>query len=309
MSRLPLPPKQIVLDADRGLPVVRVAKGLTVYFDDGVHWSASAATELFDAFLTRADRDRLSWFTTSMMHRWQSLRPEELPGLREQLVADRVLARVRHLFTFEVADARMAPVLAFRYHEIDAARARHAGWLQLLFPRAFSGDELLALMLEIGQLHPVCCASAGWVASVAPGLGGTAFDGLYGMCKRYLGLDVAVPERGCRRARSFLPSPAWLTLLGPSVLRPEETTRIIDHPFQHPGIRTFRLAGGLLLQAGAAPELGDGNLMELPVAMAEVAQVLDPWIDPRPIPFDGRWSEGDSMHAWVHRFASLEAWL
>ncbi|MEC7522937.1 MAG: type VI immunity family protein [Myxococcota bacterium] len=302
-----LTPKRAVLDADRELSIVRVAKGLTVYFSDGLHWSAEGAPALFDAFLRRVDPAALGWFTTSMMHRWEARVDTEIDALRNHLVADRVLGRVRHLFTFEVADDRLAPVVAFRYHEVDPARARHAGWAQLIFPREFPADELLALALEIGQLHPIRCATAGWIASVAPGLGGTADDALYGMCKRYLGLDVPRPAKAAKAALRWLPSPAWLSLLGPDLLPRERAGSLAELTFDHEDVKVFQLSRGTLIRAGASPELADVNQMELPLALAEVAQRLDRYLDPEPARFGGRWGEDDAR-GWVHRFAAPEHW-
>jgi hypothetical protein len=303
----PLFPKRVYLAADPRLTVARATLGVTLYLDDPHAWAAGGWTALFDAFLARAPAGRLHWFTTSMLPEWKHIRPSELPQLREHLAADTLLGRMRHLFSFEIADDRYAPSVGFRYREIDPARSNRTAWLQLLLPPETPADELLALMIEIGQLYRVYSGIAGWTASYSRAFGGAALEALWGTCKRYIGLDVQSPDHASRRAATWLPSTSWLTLLG-SRFAGEAIEAVGKHEWRTSGSRVLPLRHGTLVKAGAAPELGDTNGMEYPAAQSEAAQVLSRWTDPAPAPLGAAFDE-EATSAWVHRFAHHEAWI
>jgi hypothetical protein len=141
----------------------------------------------------------------------------------------------------------------------------------------------------------------GYLATWDPAHKALSWDLAYAWLKRYAGLDVQDPEAASWLAPAGLLGTGWLTIVG----RPLAEARELDlgalAALERPGLRATSPAGGLLLQAGARPPLGDLNRMEWPTELAEVAHLLGELVVPEPPAYYGPFSEHGDAAKWLRR--------
>ncbi|MDY7231162.1 type VI immunity family protein [Hyalangium rubrum] len=286
--------------------VTRCALGLTLYLDEPFVWASEGARALLECYLQLAPREALSWYTTSTLDAWHRFTPEAAESILESLPVPWSEERVRHLFTFRLADELGAPGLGFLYKEMDAARGRR-GFLQLLLPERHDPKDLLRLANEIGERWPVLCGVGGYMGTWNEWLKPTAFWSLLRWSKRFLGLDIQDPDPMCWFAADGLPGSNWLTLVGDGLAE-----RIgLDVPALQAqrwteGTRVHALRRATLIQAGAAPTLGDVNALSYPAAYAEVARVLEPYFVKEAPEYWGGFHEEKKTAQWLRRLVYPE---
>ncbi len=289
--------------------VTRMTLGLTIYLADGHFWASSGARSLYERFAESVGVGSLRWFCTSTNAAWRVVTPEIVPLLADHLSVKHLARRARHLFEFRIADDTAAPSIAYTYREIDPSHPRRSGFVQLAFPAHFSVDELLQLAIEVGQRLPIYSAVAGWVPSYSRHHEREAFRRIYNQCRRYLGMDVQVPEVGSWHAKEGLVGASWLTLVGAPLAERLglDLAGLRTHSWRAE-VAVFPLQRATLIRAGRSPSLGDVNLMEYPAAQAEVARVLAPYQRQELAVLPGRFGEEDATPRWARRFVEPMAW-
>lgn len=302
-------PDEIVLDSDPSRVVARPVLILTAYLADDAAWSRHHLSDVLRLFVNVVGADRLPFYTTSLSPDWLRVRPAEV----EQLIDDaRNLwwrGSVRHHFWLRIQDVISAPSVGFSYREVDSALQPRSGFLQVTLPLDHATDDLLQLTLAVAHTGAVHSAVAGYGYSYDPWFKSTAFWEAYRSCRRYLGVDIQDPDQMAWHARAAVPGTNWLTVLSDSLLATcgVERAAIAEHRFAS-RVQALALPTAVVLRAGDQPEWGDRNLLSVPAAYAEVAQLLAPHF-PVGLQYWGGFAEHAATDAWLHRFDQPSGWL
>jgi len=294
------------LARDPRVTVARVELRLTMYLVEPAVWASGGATAMLRAFLKTAGPERLNWFTTSLLDRWEPIGPAGLDTLVERTIAP-WHQQVRHLFGFQLVDDPGAPSKGFTYREIDPGRSRRTGVLEMILPNESEPDDLLTLAAQAGDL-PFASGIGGYAVVWNPLHKATAFGQAHRWCKRFVGLDLQDPEQMAWHAWSALPGTNWLTLVGQPVA---DTARLdlsgLQRQKREDDISVTTLKHGTLVCAGAEPSLGDLNVFDPVPAYAEVARALAPGFV-KEIEYWGTFTaNGDTKH-WLRRFIEPRGW-
>jgi hypothetical protein len=298
------------LRRDNDEAVVGVALGLTAYLADPAHWAKGPITKALEAFLSRVTKERLGWYTTSLLTEWRSVKSRDLPTVVAALTSSGYLVdRLRHHFFFRLADTWGAPGLGFSYTEVDPKRADRAGVLELTLDQEADPGQLFQLMMELSHLGPIHCAVGGYALRWHVRYQRQAFNVFYYWAKRYLGIDAQDAEAMAWKAPAALPGTSWLTFIGKSLAaareRPLEELAIRKW---ERGVAAIAAPGGLLLRAGEAPTHGDRNNLIYPRAYAEVARALADDFVEKPPEFWGNFFHLQATRAWLRRFIEPKEW-
>lgn len=296
--------KRVIVPAT-GEVLVRPGLTLTVYLDvPNPRVDPVTLVDVCRSYLERIDPGRLRWFWSSVTGRWRTTGN----ALHDILVGLEVQAGgvPRHLFRFSIVDSTDVPSWGFTWFEADPARSTLTSYLQLYWPWDADPDELLAMAIEIGQTCRVHAGVGGLHFNWNRRWMKDAMDAIARLARRYLGIDVQVPDLAAEYARRALPGTSWVTLVGTSLPTPPPSVTA-------PDIAGLTLASAYLFRAGERPQAGDVNFAEYPHAQASVARALSPLIVRDPPPFLHRWSTGGSDTAddtvrWLRRFERAEDW-
>ena len=292
------------------MTTARTALGLTLYLDEPLRWSHSHAGDLFGSFLALVGPERLRFWTNEAMSTWKRVDRDFLAHASSSISTGGMSRYIRHQYGIQIANDPGAPSLAFRYKELDPARGPRASYLQIVLPLDHDPNDLVQLALEVANAYPVRFAAGGFVGTWNPQARTTAWTRLYGWSRRYLGLDLAYPERWSWHLAKGLPCPSWITLLGRRHMDALgiDGAALLGRAWRQ-DVTAFPLPEAIVLRAGEQPSLGDRNCIHYPAAIAEVACALDPWMLVEPPPFPGRFTEEEATDAWLHRFAFPERWV
>jgi hypothetical protein len=295
-----------VLARAPSVTVARCALGLTLYLDEPLEWAKGGVARALDAFLRRAPVERLEWYTTSMIDRWIHTSPSTMQALTESLTVGWNSGRPRHLFWFRLVDDTNTPECWFSYREVDPVREKRAGFLSVGFPQTTPPRTLLDYVVEVAGTEPYVCGTAGYLGSFNEWEKSTAFGVFHRWSRRFRGLDLEDPDRFGWAVRDGLVTTSWLTLIGRPLLDRFGVGASAAHRrFRH-GVEAAELRGGLLVQAGAAPTLGDVNQLRVPAAYHEVARFLEPCLTPSLPTMYGTFYDTDDTAKWQRRFLDLE---
>jgi len=306
---VPIPAPPVLSHLETADTVVRVELGLTAYLAEPRLWATDGAARVLRAFLALVPSSGATYYTTSLLTTWRTRRGDDLAILAEALSARGfVVAPLRHQFWFRLADDPGAPGLGFSYTEIDPARATRSAVLEVTLPFGTDPEKLRALSEEVGRTGPLHALIGGYAARWNPRFRALAFSQLHRWCRRYLGLDVQVPEEMAWHAPRALPGVNWLTLVGEKLARERDLDlAALAARFKEP-VWATDLPSGLLLRAGATPTLGDLNALEWPAAQAEVARALVDLLVEEPPGFWGDFHDLADTGKWFRRLVAPTEW-
>lgn len=296
----------IVSPADPSVTIARVELGLTLYLDPQIAWAQAGAASVLRYFLEIVPPEYLCWYSTSHMEGWRKVERETQAEMADLLPLPWSQGAPRHLFEFEITDDVECASCGFWYREIDSGRAGRAGIIEVTLPQEFHPGHLLNLARAAFQAGPLWAGIGGYVVRLGRRYRADAFDVAWAWSRRFSGLDIQDAERAAWRATAGLPGVNWLTLLGSS-LAPKfdfdvEVAR--RHSWIDPMISCEVASGNLLIAAGEAPTLGDGNRFEEPTAYREVASVARKLFYDDPPEFLGRFRDEGSTEKWFRRLLS-----
>jgi hypothetical protein len=305
----PLPFAPSVLARRPEIAVSRLALGVTLYVDDGLGWGKKHAVEALDRFLRVVQRRGDWWFTTSMISSWRRISERGLPEVRAALGIGWDESRPRHLFWFRLVDDTNAPGVGFSYREVDDRRGARTGFLEIFLPQDESPRALLQLVLSVVEAAPFWSGVGGYVATWNHWTKPISFWSIFKWCRRFIGIDVQVPDEMAWLARGGLPGTGWLTLLGaPLINRLEiDVGALSAAPAPHATV-VQELPRGALVRAGEAPTVGDVNNLGYPAAYAEAARLLAPYLVAAPPRLWGGFYDDDMSAKWFRRLLDPEGW-
>lgn len=307
-------PKPLHLREDPEAIVCSVALGLTVTLAEPVDFLLrQGPAQLLRAFLALApdtEPHAPRWFWTSARSGWRRLSSDVTSDLSAELSAGAWLAgRPRHLFSFRVTDRPSAPRSSLHYWEVDPARSARPAGFSITLPAHLDARRLEDVLAMVASEHPIFAALTGFEVSLHPELQGVGLRAAYPWFRRYLGLQPPAALTMRRMAPVALPGVAWLTAVGlPLQARLPGLAAAASARAWGRGVGVSALPRALILRAGAAPELGDLNQMEYPSALAEVAQVMSPFLPNEPVSLPGGFHVERTTADWMRRFEAPERW-
>lgn len=307
----PFPFTPSLLTARPEVAVSRLALGLTLYIEGGLAWAQTHAVAALERFVRLVPQRDSWWFTTSMLSDWRrvSERRGTTAELRDALGIHWNKSRARHLFWFRLVDDTTAPGLGMSYLEVDDQRSARTGFLQIFLPQDEEPARLLELARELGESAPFVNGVGGYLATWNHWTRGTSFWSIHKWCRRFVGIDVQVPDEMAWLARAGLPGSNWLTLLSASFIERLEIDvgALRERPAPH-GTAVLEMGRGALVRAGDAPTIGDVNMLGYPAAYAESARLLAPYFVDAPPRLWGGFYDDDQSVKWFRRLLDPEGW-
>lgn len=315
-----LPPSSFPLSrqsirSEDGRTVIGPALGTTFYLADPFFWAERGVVDALQLFVEGPWRGRLAYYTTSLLDRWRPLDG----GLRDVLAAltrEKLLVRgPRPFFSFSVADDPHVPSTAFTYTEVDPRRSDRTSVLELTLAATDPPAWLREVSLRTAALGAFYSGVGGFVARFNPLFRRLAFNQFFLWARRFVGLDVQIPDDSSWSAAFALQGSSWLNFLGAPWAERREVDLVAwrTQTWRAPGvtctgIRPHAADRSVLLQAGESPTLGDRNDLVWPAAYAEVARALVDFFPEDPPTFWGAFAEHELTEAWMRRLVVPKEW-
>ncbi len=160
-------------------------------------------------------------------------------------------------------------------------------------------DRLVEWAIRVAEIHPFETGQLGYSFNQLQRTWTAQADEFVGeVAMRFRGFDILEPGLA-RAARGMVPNCAWLNFLGERVIDKLGGDSAIIAALS-PAVTVRRISGGLLLQAGERPPIGDSNGQALDLdPVREVARLTKPLRIARKVLFYGT---EEFRNGWVHRF-------
>lgn len=289
--------------------VSAVELGFTFYLSEALFWAQEGAGRALESFLQRVPPDRFAWYTTSLLAEWHRAGGVGAPKLASSL-SYWMLAKPRHLFSFDLVDDTDVPSYGFSYREYDPTRGGpRASVLEVTLPQQHDPIILLDLVRALADIGPFWCGVGGYAFRWNRNHKNTAFWRGHDVGQRYLGVDMQDTEEMSWSACAALPGTNWLTLIGKPLagIRPIDLSILGAQKWVN-DISLGPAGPGVLVRAGQEPAAGDRNRLEYPMAYAEVARALAPHFAEPPPELWGQFFRQKDSRAWFRRFLEPDAW-
>ncbi len=227
----------------------------------------------------------------------QRFERQELPDLRQ-----------REHWGYVFSDGRASDSWLFMFHGYrPALEAGKASFYRFEFDWQLEPGRLLEFTEEVLCIVRCISGYAGYMFQGQP-LGPfrkSSFDQFYAWARRYWGVDVEDLDVSVNHMLDGYRCPSWLTVMGERLERREPNA---VSEAARAALRSVRTPGGMLLQAGPKPVLGDQNRRESLDGYAAIARALEPLQVRQHGTFGGsRWDESRTM-AWLRRFTEPGGW-
>jgi len=316
MARLAEPAEEHTVDLDRSLAVIHPRDGVmvqvcllaTLYFQRGHLLERRAAVaECFREY--RATMGDLLCWAHPGNNRFQHLAPGDAP-LKDParfLIEDQLRAYGSGFTWHGGRDAHSADphwIAALGAPSGESERQGALSYLQVAFPLTWFAEHaggLPSLTLRwakrLQAFHGY--GGIGIVLSPRGTFAQRHENEVYGLSRRYPGLEIDYPIAHALDLKHGIKGGNWLTVLAePWVERLGGEAVLRDALGE--GFRLWPYAGGLMIQAGDHPQLGDSNRLLAPAYYGRLARVL------KPIRIE--------THGRIHAFGGLDragfdAWL
>ena len=182
-----------------------------------------------------------------------------------------------------------------------------ASFCQALFPIDVASAKVEQLALLLSERIPFISGYGGLVTLFDAAHKNTAFDAIYAWAKRYPGLEVEDLNVTLPFVLHHVKGANWLTFVGNGLWsRLEEAAGGL--PSFGPEIAVIRTPHGIILRAGALPDIGDRNRRRWPAPYAEVERALASLKVTEYGEFAGRFEEEHATRFWLNRFLEPGVW-
>lgn len=296
-------------ERDPGRSLVRVGLGFTAYLADPEHWANGGAYRYFDFFRARIPGRFLCNMATSTNGYWRTVTGDDMDDVAESLRHALVISRPRHLFHMRLQNDGGAESVGFTYAEVDPRRADRSAVLQITFPQMSDPRDLIAHVIALLGMGPIHSLIGGLAFRWDWANEGWAFNRIYSLASRYIGIDIQKWDEMAWKTPRALPGTNWLTYVGAPLAERAgiDLEALAAHPWQH-GVQSGLVQGGVMVQAGESPVQGDLNRLRLPEAYMEVARVLGPYLAPQSPKLWGPFFSYEHSDIWFRRLVDPTPW-
>jgi len=282
-----------------GVPLAELKQHLLLFVDTPP--GPKTARAVYDLYLKTWGNPFLKYCSTALgdlPHDWtpvsrRRFEQVELPELR----------RFR-AWGYGFFDGRDTDAWLMMFHGYQpASEPGRASFYRFEFDWALPPDLLLQFTQDVLGIVNCVCGYAGYFfqAQANGPYGKSSFDQVYAWALRYWGVDAEDLDVTVMHMMDAYKCPSWLTIIGQ---RLESKYPIAIAAAQSAAYRAQRSPGGVILQAGDAPELGDRHRHERLANYEAIAQALLPLQVRDHASFGGtRWTT-DTTNGWLQRFTA-----
>lgn len=308
------------LEGPRG-PLARLVLDLTLYLDE---FGTNLLDNVIDQYedLCPAAQRRL-YFIDEALH-WAPIddpvwtdaarNAAQRGQTRPHLQSARQRVEDRREFAFGLWDGRdlNAPGgswnLAIR--RVRVADDRCLGFIRVLVPARVGPSLLQKMVLRLCDTVPFLSGHAGWALSYDVWRSESAFDAMYAVAKRFLGVDIEYLSSTLPTMAEWLKGTGWLTMLGSRWCQHAAVSSAVNQWISRADGTADAVAcgHGRVLIAGTEPGWGDRHRSASDVeSQATLARALSQYTLTDASPFPGRrFSEPMQTSAWLRRFVDHE---
>jgi hypothetical protein len=300
------------LQDGEGRTVVEIGLLVTLYFDGGHEPEVrEAVAECFDEYIGLCGRF-LKWGRHPRSYAWHEL--ERLPirspsewFRRKKLKADDMWQFYYHGGQQEW-DASSYRAYAYGARKWEAEQSGWLSYLSASVPIGWLEDgasDFLELVLGWSRrLQPIHgYGGVGIMESPDLGVAQSEEQTVYAMARRFPGLEVDYPFLHMGYLHGGIKGVNWLTILGDRYVSEVGGLRQLRSSLESDEVSLHEYAGGIVIQAGAGPEIGDVNRQHLPAAYLEVNRALKTVRVREHVRFHGMAGFGsEETLAWLSRF-------
>ncbi len=304
------------LETTRG-PLARLVLDLTLYLDEFGTDLLDRVIDQYEELCPAAERrlysidEALHWASIGEPVWTDAARSAAQRGqTRPHLQAARQRIEDRRAFAFGLWDGRElnAPGgswnLAIR--RVRVADNRCLGFIRVLVPARAGPSLLQQMVLHLCDTVPFLSGHAGWAFSYDVWRSESAFDAMYAVAKRFLGVDIEYLSSTLPKMAESLKGTGWLTMLGSRWCQHPAVSSAVNHWISRADGTAHAVACGYgrVLVAGTGPGWGDRHRSASDVAsQAALARALSPYTLTDASAFPGRrFAEPMQTSAWLRRF-------
>ncbi|MDR5741127.1 MULTISPECIES: type VI immunity family protein [unclassified Caballeronia] len=300
-----MPPNPLISpspDPAVAIPLAELKQHLVLFVDTPP--GPKTARAVYDLYLSTWGNPFCSYCSTALGNLMQDWTPAA--RLRFEQVELPELRRSR-TWGYGFFDNRATDAWLMMFHGYQpASEPGRASFYRFEFDWALPAERLLKFTQDL--LGIVGCVSgyAGYFfqAQANGALGKSSFNQVYAWARRYWGVEAEDLDVTVMHMRDAYKCPSWLTVIGQ---RLESKAPNAVAAAQSVAYRSSRLPGGVILQAGEAPELGDRHRHERLANYEAIAQALLPLQVRNHASFGGtRWTT-ETTNGWLHRFTASDA--
>jgi hypothetical protein len=284
--------------------------------------SVSDLDALWDFYAGVCPPGRLVLFKIDELLVWSNLaRPDLTQSARDALArgrrrpyfeATRRRVEAQRSFTSRLWDGRGVDDADGSWSFLCAGIRRRATGLhsiaRLVVPLSTDPGLLERIALEMAGRFDFHSGHGGLVFVYDPFLEGSAFDAIYGLSKRFWGVDIESIDLTLPLMATHIKGVNWITALGNQLA--SQVAGPLEELRRQADVKVHGAGRGLVIVAGDAPSAGDQNRAPgSPAPYKKVADTLAPLFLPKHPDFPGdRFVKGGDTSAWVRRFIEPAAW-
>jgi hypothetical protein len=284
-------------DPASGQPLAELKQHLLLFVDSPP--GPRTARAVYDLYLqTWGDRFRIYLPTTMgrLPRDWspaarQRFEISELPDLRQH-----------EDWGYVFSDNQTTDSWLFMFHGYaSASEPGKASFYRFEFDWQLPPERLVEFARAVLEIVKCVSGYGGYIFQGQPRgpYGRSSFDAVYRWAWRYWGVDVQDLDVTVSHMLDGYKCPSWLTIIGerlaqrnPAAVRTAEGA----------ALKAIPTPGGVILQAGPVPILGDRNRLEPLDAYEAIARALEPLQVTQHAKFGGSlWTDARTM-AWLRRF-------
>jgi len=254
---------------------------------------------------------RLTYFETGTMSGAKPLKKDSLDMLPVWFAGSKPRADI-YIMTLESGAHRNEPTDCAFYLQADEETAPPVGVARLMLPTAAAEDPRKIIDLTLDLVSKLRFESGhvgfGMNWDAAGDMEIVAKDRMFDVGMRYLGVDLADVDITLvamnRAARPGIKVVNWLTLVGDALLDADDLRRKVNELDGTGQCLVHQSPGGVVIQAGPEPLLGDRNRRADLSVYERVGQVLAPYrFSNHKKVFAGPATPGrDAWAEWLARF-------
>jgi hypothetical protein len=269
-------PQSLELDID-GVPVVRLAFGITLYMAEPFSAMAEETLAAFNLYKNMMGEDRLRFYATDTMNKHRKVTPRALSMLSTWLADD---APPRETFGIEFNDAEV-------YNGISQSRFMISGdeevvpgersWASIVHWSMDPSwgeerpEELLNLAKELCTLFPFRCGHGGYILHRSRYFPEKASDHAWAKAMHHPGLDLPDAVRDGRTVGfDGVRTVGWLTMLD------DAFAKMVGAANTWSLCERIKVDGGLIIKAGPKPAIGDVDRGDNMPAYREAFRLVEP---------------------------------
>ncbi|MDH5675707.1 MAG: DUF3396 domain-containing protein [Myxococcales bacterium] len=268
-------PGDLVFQPEGQIQALAVAQ-VTFYF---TRFDEAARLELAEGIRLCGElvAEHATYYRSEPMKRARPIKGDVVGPLAER-VASGPVARRYHLELHSGSDLMTVGPWAFAFGVTPSVLHAQAAYLSLSAPAAMLEDPtaFLDLVLSLANTTPYRSGHAGYGIGYNPGyVMRERNEEIRAWCSRYRGLDASSPATTAAYSNRHCKGVNWLTMLDDDFCLELGGTEKIEQELGNT-ITLHQTKGGLALQAGHHPRLGDKNQQEDMAGYRRVNELVRP---------------------------------